>query len=137
MTSEKKTAVFGPWIVTTGIDNIPADDWEMPVHQDRTSSTCRAISDDGGEVVAFAVTSYNSWDDPIKEAQLSSNARLIAEAGTVFHEVGLSPQELLDWYRELLSFVEGLGATQDAPAWVVQACGYMVRTAALAKHKQL
>ena len=130
--SEKLKPTPGPWVVG-GSDT---DDWAFPTHDGKDSTSAQEIVCDG-DVIAFAVVAYDGWSHPRKEARLSDNATLIAEAGTVFHECGLSPRELLDGYRELLSFVEGLCATQDAPACVVQACGYMVRTAALAKHKQL
>ena len=113
MTSEKPTE--GPWVQGVSINGL----------------TCVWLA--GEREPIWQMGHDETWIDCNTEA----NARLVAEAGTVHHEVGLSPQELLDGYRELLSFVEGLGATQDAPAWVVQACGYMVRTAAINKHKQL
>ena len=91
MTSENKPA-SGPWAMSSSA----SDDWEIPVHEGRTSSSCHPIVDDVGEVVAFAVASYNEWNNPYKEAQLTANALLIAEAGTIFHECGLSPRELLE-----------------------------------------
>lgn len=45
----------------------------------------------------------NMQDDWI---QAKENARLIAEAGTVFHEFGLSPRELLEAVRDIRSLLE-------------------------------
>lgn len=41
------------------------------------------------------------------------NARLIAEAGTVFHECGLSPRELLKGYRNLQTAISDYLERQD------------------------
>ncbi|MEJ5149808.1 hypothetical protein [Comamonas sp. MYb396] len=61
------------------------------------------------------------------------DATLIAEAGTVHHECGLSPQELLEGYRELrkalmLCRFDSLNMTLEE----MNSCG-----AALAKHKEV
>lgn len=76
MRGSNKTANLGFWLMSDSA----CDAWEIPVHEGRTSSSCHSIVDDEGEVVAFAVTSYNEWDNPTKEAQLTANARLIAAA---------------------------------------------------------
>lgn len=64
-------------------------------------------------MIAFAVVAYDGWSHPRKEARLSDNATLIAEAGTVHHESGLSPRELLEGYRELQAAIRDYLERQD------------------------
>lgn len=42
------------------------------------------------------------------EAQMAANARLIAEAGTVHHETGLTPRQLVERVKELEEALNGL-----------------------------
>ena len=138
MTSENKPA-SGPWAMSSSA----SDDWEIPVHEGRTSSSCHPIVDDVGEVVAFAVASYNEWNNPYKEAQLTANALLIAEAGTIFHECGLSPRELLErcsameaalqhCQQMLLSYSINRVNHEE-----IEDAALMLIRAALAKHKEV
>lgn len=50
--------------------------------------------------------------------QQASNASLIAEAGTVFHETGLSPRQLVEMNAELVealtNFVDGCSTSVNA-----------------------
>jgi hypothetical protein len=49
----------------------------------------------------------NTWKLVISREEMLDNARLIAEAGTVFHETGLSPRQIAERNAEL---VEAAGA---------------------------
>lgn len=90
MRGSNKTANLGPWLMSDSA----CDAWEIPSHESRTSSSCHSIVDDEGEVVAFAVTSYNEWDNPTKEAQLTANARLIAAAPELLADLTAAAAQL-------------------------------------------
>ncbi|MEJ5148988.1 hypothetical protein [Comamonas sp. MYb396] len=62
------------------------------------------------------------------------DATLIAEAGTVHHECGLSPRELLEGYREMRYRIEQWLAANEVTAY-----GEALHDAraALAKHKEV
>ena len=55
------------------------------------------VKDGNGEMVAFAV-SYSQHGDP---GSVKSRAQLIAEAGTVYHETGKTPRELVELLRRI------------------------------------
>ena len=55
-------------------------------------------------------------------ANAVANAALITEAGTVFHETGFTPRQLLEQRDELLSVVQNIG---------VYGCGMLSQPAAL------
>lgn len=59
---------------------------------------CPIVGNSDGLMVAMVAHSVNYQDQ--KEAALS-DARLIAEAGTVFHNTGLSPVQLVEMVKEL------------------------------------
>ena len=61
---------------------------------------CPIVGNSKGLMVAMVAHSVNYQDQ--KESALS-DARLIAEAGTVFHTTGLSPVQLVEQKKELLS----------------------------------
>lgn len=108
MTSEKLKPTPGPWIYLAG------------------TSTCEKVLGADGKVVADGW-----WCRDV--AEVDANSRLIANAGTVFHECGLSPRELLEGYRELrkaltLCRFDSLNMTLAD----MNSCG-----AALAKHKEV
>ena len=139
MTSEKLKPTPGPWRYRLG------DEWSQCV-----------VTDDGefpdGRPKSWTVASMNSRRD-----EREDNARLIAEAGTVHHECGLSPRELLHGYQEMHKLVlEAICALETIPATV--SCGLdpsesaehstqtieqklreitTVQSAALAKHKEV
>lgn len=60
--------------------------------------------------------SYRGFDDPVHDGKylicesvpLSANAQLIAEAGTVAHETGLTPRQLLQQRDELREALDEL-----------------------------
>ena len=69
-------------------------------------------------------------------AEADDSALLIAEAGTVFHECGLSPRELLGLIEDAISLQannagDGIGAHIALSDWAKTA------RAALAKHKEV
>lgn len=156
MTSEKLKPTPGPWL----LDSNYAEDWETPNHELNTSTSSQAILSPDDEIVAFAVVSYDEWNDPVKEAQLTANALLIAEVGTVHHECGLSPRELLEAVREkdarineLVDALRGItemcefhgdfsNGVTDPTGTIdegnVRACEFIhAARAALAKHKEV
>lgn len=49
-------------------------------------------------------------------AQQEANARLIAEAGTVFHNTGLSPVQLVEQRDELMAALRKMVAVHEYPA---------------------
>lgn len=121
MTSEKLKPTPGPWYYNS------LDEWDHSV-------VTRHGETDDGSTRLWTVASAN-----INRDEKEDNARLIAEAGTVFHECGLSPRELLEGYRELrrqLDEMSDLAIKVDS--WesfpqrpIDSAC------AALAKHKEV
>ena len=82
MTSEKLKPTPGPWVVEVDDSH---ENWAhyFPV----------ITAPDYGVVGTEGMFGDREQD--------LANARLIAEAGTVHHECGLSPRELLEGYREL------------------------------------
>ncbi|WP_182342676.1 hypothetical protein [Comamonas koreensis] len=142
MTSEKLKPTPGPWRYRLG------DEWSQCV-----------VTDDGeypdGRPKSWTVASLNSRRD-----EKEDNARLIAEAGTVFHECGLSPRELLEAVREkdarineLVDALRGItemcefhgdfsNGVTDPTGTIdegnVRACEFIhAARAALAKHKEV
>ncbi|MGE8495417.1 hypothetical protein [Comamonas sp.] len=79
--SEKLKPTPGPWTYLAG------------------TSTCEKVLGADGKVVADGW-----WCRDV--AEVDANSRLIAEAGTVFHECGLSPRELLEVVRDIRSLLE-------------------------------
>lgn len=77
----------GPWIVD---DAQPGDAFRYVMHGD----------DDSFGYICRISTNGN--------ANAESDARLIAEAGTVFHNTGLSPVQLVEMVKELRTAVRGL-----------------------------
>lgn len=65
--------------------------------------------------------------------QQESNARLIAEAGTVFHECGLSPRELLEGYRDMYMELREIAQYPENDTVEMR----RIARAALAKHKEV
>lgn len=66
------------------------------------------IHPDGERLICDLSTGYHGSKGPIPEAERLANAELIAEAGTVYHETGLSPREILaqrDSLMEILARV--------------------------------
>ena len=51
-----------------------------------------------------------------EDAESRANARLIAEAGTVFHNTGLSPVQLVEMVKELKAALCLMVRTHDEPA---------------------
>lgn len=67
------------------------------------------------------------------EAQMAANARLIADAGTVFHTTGLTPSQLVERVKELegaLRWLADLYDTDDGCRSIPQ---YVAARAALSK----
>lgn len=60
------------------------------------------------------------WQESADEAQMAANARLIAEAGTVAHETGLTPRQLASLNAEL---VEAIGQYMSAFGQALEAHG--------------
>ncbi|WP_313332256.1 hypothetical protein [Comamonas sp.] len=112
--SEKLKPTPGPWVVA-------------PLTPNRVDTRSGAIS----------ISWSANHDGGQREREAEENARLISETGTVFHECGLSPRELLEAVREL----------HEALATIYDQCGgYVPDTyksawsqafAALAKHKEV
>lgn len=59
----------------------------------------------------YLQTIYQDADHP----EMRANARLIAEAGTVFHNTGLSPVQLVEMVKELKAALNLLLGTADDP----------------------
>ena len=115
MTSEKLKPTPGPWVADNNEGFSPWTIWSRmtPYGNGAPGPVVARIDGDSAEA-----------DD---------SALLIAEAGTVFHECGLSPRELLEGYRELrkalmLCRFDSLNMTLAE----MSSCG-----SALAKHKEV
>lgn len=67
---------------------------------------------DGGDITLCSRMPYTS-----RAAEMHSNARLIAEAGTVFHNTGLSPMQLVEQRDELLDALQGMVDFYRPGAW--------------------
>ncbi len=77
----------GPWTIEEyGDDDAPS----LVIHKDSQTRIC------------FMATP-GSHGDP---AKIEANARLIAEAGTVAHETGLTPRQLAEQRAELLAVLK-------------------------------
>lgn len=98
MTSEKLKPTAGPW-TPRRLANYADPGWVI-LWPDKGGSHLRRLDSSGNFI--------------------EEDARLIAEAGSVFHECGLSPRELL----ERCSAMEAaLNACKDALEWVVEQGG--------------
>lgn len=88
MTSEKLKPTPGPWIADNNEGFSPWTIWSRmtPYGNGAPGPVVARIDGDSAEA-----------DD---------SALLIAEAGTVFHECGLSPRELLEAVRDMRSLLE-------------------------------
>ncbi len=65
-----------------------------------------------GPYIVMQTGLYSSPDD----ATTYANARLVAEAGTVFHNTGLSPVQLVEMVKELKAALCLMVRTHDEPA---------------------
>lgn len=91
MTTAKPTP--GPWIVSGLLsDNVTVHTMGIPSNID---PACKLQIAD-----CFDRESQLSWEE------MNSNANLIAEAGTVYHETSLTPRQLDDQRRELFGALE-------------------------------
>lgn len=88
MTSEKLKPTPGPWTYLAG------------------TSTCEKVLGADDKVVADGW-----WCRDV--AEVDENSRLIAEAGTVHHECGLSPRELQEAVRTLQTAISDYLERQD------------------------
>lgn len=95
MTSRKLKPTPGPWYYNS------LDEWDHSV------VTSHGETDDGSTRL-WTVASAN-----INRDEKEDNARLIAEAGTVHHECGLSPRELLAAVRDLQTAISDYLERQD------------------------
>ena len=111
MTSEKLKPTPGPWVVS-------------PLTPNRVDTRSGAIS----------INWSANHDGGQREREAEENARLISETGTVFHECGLSPRELLEGFREMRYRIEQWLAANEVTAY-----GEALHDAraALAKHKEI
>lgn len=84
--------------------------WSIDAAGDVESQAVRRIA-----VVCTAAT-QDGWSgsDFATEARQRANARLIAEAGTVAHETGLTPRQLAEQRAELLEVVKKFIAWSEA-----------------------
>lgn len=116
MTSEKLKPTPGPWKPIFGGESQSIEVWA------------------GLERVACT-----SLSKAISRAKQITNARLIAEAGTVFHECGLSLWELLEGYRELRKTLQDLEASYQflKPAGHSDSDSQKSARAALATYKEV
>ena len=96
--TEKLKPTPGPWV----FDESYA--WtERAIDSKRILNThYRVIGPNGDGWTPIAVCSSNA-----KATDNEANARFIAEAGTVHHECGLSPRELLERCKELRESLQG------------------------------
>jgi hypothetical protein len=85
----KLKATPGPWYALTGDNGGIIDQ----------ATVCSEHEMDG-EPTFIADTM--TVDDEVPLEQRKANAALIAEAGTVFHEIGLTPRQLADHRADLL-----------------------------------
>ena len=93
MTTAKPTK--GPWIVSGLLsDNVTVHTMGIPSNID---PACKLQIAD-----CFDRDSQLSWEE------MNSNAKLIAEAGTVYHETSLTPRQLDDQRRELFEAIKGI-----------------------------
>lgn len=98
MTTAKPTK--GPWIVSGLLsDNVTVHTMGIPSNID---PACKLQIAD-----CFDRDSQLSWEE------MNSNAKLIAEAGTVYHETSLTPRQLDDQRRKLLDAIDLLLNTFD------------------------
>lgn len=81
-----------------------------PWHADQRGNIWRRhpseLYENGGGVAGDkpVATTHKGWFGEGEEGYpVEDNARLIAEAGTVFHETGLSPRQILEQRAELLA----------------------------------
>ncbi|MFG5780249.1 hypothetical protein ACFIQF_24635 [Comamonas sp. J-3] len=88
------------------------------------------IDADGHAVVIFGARRDDGGVRGRNKREAKSNARLIAEAGTVHNESGLSPRELLEGYRELRQALSKFYGESDEP-YSRAVCD------TLAKHKEV
>ena len=92
MTSEKLKPTPGPWEIVEKANPIMISTWSIQV---------------GDHSISFFPYVYQYADSGktcggyVADHAMHAKARLIAEAGAVHHECGLSPRELLEGYREL------------------------------------
>jgi hypothetical protein len=120
--SAKPTA--GPWVA----EYEPEADYPWCVRSD---------------LLPYIASVINSIHDGEEEA----NARLIAEAGTVYHETGLTPRQLAEQRAELIDALESVAVygsdtligpspgTPDDRAWQRDGVKVMVRRARAALGK--
>ncbi|UBB18326.1 hypothetical protein [Comamonas odontotermitis] len=121
MTSEKLKPTPGPWIAD---DNEGFSPWTI------WSRMTPSGNGAPGPVIARIEGDSAEADD---------SATLIAEAGTVFHECGLSPRELLEGYRELRKTLQDLEASYQflKPAGHQDSDTQKSARAALATYKEV
>lgn len=96
--SEKLKPTPGPWLFGDWSNNKPGE------------------VDEAGWVDVWARLADGTRSLPVvscKHQQEIENARLIAEAGTVFHECGLGPRELLEAVRDLQTAISDYLERQD------------------------
>lgn len=90
----------GPWVV----EKRAGDEWWFG-GKDGAEIVVRSAEDKHGAIAVMAASLSG-------ERAVDSNFRLIAEAGTVFHNTGLSPVQLVEMVRELKV------ALQDAEEYI-------------------
>lgn len=95
----------GPWMPCA--DDVSDCDWEHPTHSNM-STTTRAICGAAGHVVAFAVTAHHEWFNHAADAEMEANANLIAEAGTVYDETGLTPRQMQERYEQMRKALDSI-----------------------------
>ncbi len=113
--SEAMKPTPGPWIAD---DNESYSPWHI---WSRMTPTGHG---EPGRLIAAVIGADDQADD---------DACLIAEAGTVFHETGLSPRQILEQRDELLAAVRNLCDEQDARQGYASLAAYDKARAAIAK----
>lgn len=92
-----------------------------------TKGPWRAYRDDYHEVwsVEAGDTIADLWRmdeethsrDPLQEEEAEANAQLIAEAGTVLHETGLRPRELVERVGQMMALLKRVHFASSKLSW--------------------
>ena len=94
----------GPWEVTNGTD--------VFTRLGARNGAGVHAADNDGWYIADCCMGEAGADDTLRYAEQRANAQLIAEAGTVLHETGLTPRQLADLVARLK--LEAQGHAQEA-----------------------
>ena len=104
MTDAKPTP--GPWYGIRPDGKYLIDHpWDVR-HEDANYEVYAPVSDKNCDVVCLVVAASERFADPIADKLVDDRCALIAEAGTVHHETGLTPRQLAEQRAELLEALQ-------------------------------